>query len=44
VPPEVYAAYLTDGVEHGQLMELFEQFGNMERAITEFINQQKKMI
>jgi hypothetical protein len=25
-------------------MELFEQFGNMERAITEFINQQKKMI
>ena len=44
VPPEVYAAYLTDGMEHGQIMELFEQFGNMERAITEFINQQKKMI
>lgn len=44
VPPEVYAAYLTDGVEHGQIMELFEQFGNMERAITEFIKQKKKMI
>jgi type IV secretory pathway VirB4 component len=42
VSPEVYAAYLTDGVEHGQIMELFEQFGDMERAITEFINQQKK--
>ncbi|SDQ62596.1 MULTISPECIES: TraG family conjugative transposon ATPase [Flagellimonas] len=44
VPPEVYAAYLTDGVEHGQIMELFDQFGDMERAITEFINQQKKII
>ena len=42
VPPEVYAAYLTDGVEHGQIMELFGQHGNMELAITEFINQQKK--
>lgn len=44
VPPEVYAAYLTDGVEHGQIMELFDRYGNMEEAITEFINQQKKTI
>ncbi|GLU45125.1 TraG family conjugative transposon ATPase [Allomuricauda sp. NBRC 101325] len=44
VPPEVYAAYLTDGVEHGQIMVLYEQFGNMELAITEFINDKRKMI
>ena len=42
VPPEVYAAYLTDGAEHAQIMQLFEQYGDMELAIKEFIKQQKK--
>jgi len=44
VPPEVYAAYLTDGKENDTIMELFERMGSMEQAIREFINQQKKMI
>ncbi|MFT0714674.1 TraG family conjugative transposon ATPase [Flagellimonas lutimaris] len=39
VPPEVHAAYLTDGVENDQIMELYEQLGSMEKAITVFINQ-----
>lgn len=39
VPPEVHAAYLTDGVENDQIMELYEQLGSMEKAITIFINQ-----
>jgi len=38
VPPEVYAAYLTDGAESGQLQKLFDQHGNMEVAIHHFIN------
>ncbi|MBO0322181.1 TraG family conjugative transposon ATPase [Muricauda sp. CAU 1633] len=39
VPPEVYAAYLTDGVENDEIMALYDQLGSMEEAITEFINQ-----
>lgn len=39
VPPEVHAAYLTDGKENDAIMELFEKCGNMEQAITEFIHQ-----
>lgn len=38
VPKEVYAAYLTDGAENQTLMELFEQTGSMEQAITAFTN------
>lgn len=44
VPPEVYAAYLTEGKENDAIMALFARTGNMEQAITAFINQQKKMI
>ena len=36
VPPEVYAAYLTDGKENEELMELFAETGSMEKAITQF--------
>tara|TARA_E500000318_G_scaffold111941_2_gene132806 strand:- start:2734 stop:5145 length:2412 start_codon:yes stop_codon:yes gene_type:complete len=44
VPPEVYAAYLTDGVENGEIMDLYDQYGDMEHAIETFINQQKKTL
>ncbi|WP_127025005.1 TraG family conjugative transposon ATPase [Flagellimonas beolgyonensis] len=44
VPPEVYAAYLTDGSENEHIMQLYEQTHDMEQAITAFMNQQKKMI
>ncbi|MCK0162078.1 TraG family conjugative transposon ATPase [Allomuricauda sp. F6463D] len=39
VPPEVYAAYLTDGAENHQIMERFEKTRDMEQAIKEFIKQ-----
>jgi conjugation system TraG family ATPase len=39
VPPEVYAAYLTDGVENNEIMALYGQLGSMEEAIKKFINQ-----
>jgi len=38
VPREVYAAYLTDGEENEEIMKLYEQYGNMEKAILKFIN------
>lgn len=38
VPPEVYAAYLTDGEENTQIMALYDQLGNMEEAIKTFIH------
>ena len=41
VPPEVYAAYLTDGKENEELMQLFEQTGSMEAAINQFITKNK---
>ena len=37
VPPEVYAAYLTDGKESEAIMKLYEKTNNMEQAINEFI-------
>ena len=37
VPPEVYAAYLTDGKENEAIMQLYEKTNNMEQAINEFI-------
>jgi len=42
VPPEVHAAYLTDGLENNHIMELFEKTEDMELAIIEFIHQKKK--
>ena len=36
VPKEVYAAYLTDGVENEEIMKLYEKHHNMEKAITEY--------
>ncbi|MDT0677921.1 TraG family conjugative transposon ATPase [Autumnicola musiva] len=38
VPPEAYAAYLTDGAENEAIMAIYEKTGDMERAITEYIN------
>ncbi|WP_338356928.1 TraG family conjugative transposon ATPase [Yeosuana marina] len=38
VPPEVFAAYLTDGKENEDIMKLFEEHNNMEKAIKQFIN------
>lgn len=37
VPPEVYAAYLTDGEDHEAIMNLYEETGSMETAIKTFI-------
>ena len=37
VPPEVYAAYLTDGKESEAIMQLYEKTNDMEQAINEFI-------
>lgn len=42
VPPEVEAAFLTDGPENQQLMELFERTGDMQRAIQDFITLKNK--
>ena len=38
VPPEVYAAYLTDGSENEKLMSYFKEDNNMKNAITKFCN------
>ncbi|MDO6811135.1 TraG family conjugative transposon ATPase [Zobellia galactanivorans] len=37
VPPEVYAAYLTDGKENEQILSLYRQYGSMENAIKLFV-------
>ncbi len=39
VPPEVYAAYLTDGSENADIMALYNKYGTMEEAIRKFIKQ-----
>ena len=36
VPKEVYAAYLTDGMENEEIMKLYEKHQDMEKAITEY--------
>ena len=41
VPPEVYAAYLTDGQESEAIMAIYERKGCMEKAIKEFLNEPK---
>ncbi|SFS84102.1 Bacteroides conjugation system ATPase, TraG family [Zhouia amylolytica] len=38
VPPEVYAAYLTDGSENERIMRIYDRTNDMEQAIKEFIN------
>ncbi len=38
VPKEVYAAYLTDGKESEDIMQLFDEYQDMEKAIKIFIN------
>jgi len=37
VPPEVYAAYLTDGTENDRIMQFYEETNNMESAIKTFL-------
>lgn len=39
VPPEVYAAYLTDGPENAAIMALYNKYGCMEKAITAYVQQ-----
>jgi len=39
VPPEAYAAYLTDGTENQAIMELYEKTQDMELAIQTFVHQ-----
>ena len=43
VPPEVYAAYLTDGPENEAIMAIYKRTQNMELAIQEFINQNRTL-
>lgn len=37
VPPEVFAAYLTDGSDNEAIMALFKKHNNMQKAIEEFL-------
>tara|TARA_R110000868_G_scaffold32133_1_gene117125 strand:- start:19 stop:2445 length:2427 start_codon:yes stop_codon:yes gene_type:complete len=39
VPPEVYAAYLTDGSENEAIMTIYNKTNDMESAIKEFVKQ-----
>lgn len=41
VPPEVYAAYLTDGTESNEIMDRYEETHDMEKAIKAFIHFKK---
>ncbi|MET6989158.1 TraG family conjugative transposon ATPase [Sediminicola arcticus] len=43
VPPEVYAAYLTDGPENAAIMALYHKYGCMEKAITAYVQQLKNL-
>lgn len=42
VPPEVHAAYLTDGAENDRIMDLYERTGDMVAAIMEFTKKKTK--
>ncbi|MBA4744521.1 MAG: TraG family conjugative transposon ATPase [Muricauda sp.] len=44
VPPEVYAAYLTDGSASTEIMHLYEETQNMEQAIKAFIHLNKETL
>lgn len=37
VPPEVFAAYLTDGQENEAIMTIYNETNNMETAIDRFL-------
>ena len=37
IPPEVFYAYQTEGKEYQEIMELYEQSGSMETAITKYM-------
>lgn len=43
VPQEVFAAYLTDGIENEFIMTLYKKTNNMEAAIEEYIKTKKNM-
>ena len=43
VPPEVFAAYLTDGAENEAIMAFYEQTQDMQQAINLFINQNRNL-
>jgi hypothetical protein len=36
VPKEVYAAYLTDGQENEEIMKLYNEHNDMQKAIIQF--------
>lgn len=42
VPPEVYAAYLTDGPDNRAIMANYTETGCMEKAIKKFIHQKSR--
>jgi hypothetical protein len=44
VPPEVYAAYLTDGPANEAIMALYQKHDSMEEAIKEFTDQNKRAL
>ncbi|WP_127142142.1 TraG family conjugative transposon ATPase [Flagellimonas marinaquae] len=44
VPPEVYAAYLTDGTESTEIMDRYEETLDMEKAIKAFIHFKKETL
>ncbi len=39
VPPEVFAAYLTDGQESDRIMRIYEKTNDMEKAIKSFLQE-----
>ncbi|MEM9078640.1 MAG: DUF87 domain-containing protein, partial [Bacteroidota bacterium] len=41
VPPEVYAAYLTDGAENDRIMRIYKEGGCMETAIKKFVKRSR---
>lgn len=43
VPPEVYAAYLTDGKESEEIMSDFRETNSMETSIVNFVNKRKNV-
>ena len=38
VPPEAYAAYLTDGKENEAILRNYQENGDMQKAIQEFLS------
>ncbi len=44
VPPEVFAAYLTDGSDNDVIMRIYEKHGDMELAIKEFLKARDRIV